>query len=381
MWYYNIGIVLSIFLAILIVSKKNKNLADWILSAWLIVIGIHIFLAYLFFSGESFKYSFLLGIESPIPLMHGPLLYLYVKSVSKYRVKLSDILLHFIPVILCYLYLIPFMIQPDNLKILVYTSGGKGYELYGLIQSISVQLSGVIYVLLSMRVLIVYRKTIRNTLSNLDKIQINWLFFLILSLACIWIAVILGNDTIVFFLAVVNAVLISFIGIDYAGVHASNADIEHIESQLEVNLNTTTVPDLIEFKDFDTESKVKYEKSSLSDEDAKMIHEQLIQLMSEKKLFVNPDLSLTVLANELDVNPNTLSQVINSLEGCSFYDYINRLRIEEFISKAKNLDNKNFTLLSIAYECGYNSKTSFNRNFKNAMKMSPSEYLETMKDH
>ena len=97
--------------------------------------------------------------------------------------------------------------------------------------------------------------------------------------------------------------------------------------------------------------------------------------MTNHKLFTESELTLAALAKTLDVHPNHLSQVINSYERKNFYDYINFQRVEEFKRLAPQPDNKNYTLLSMAYECGFNSKTSFNRNFRKVTGISPSEYL------
>lgn len=73
------------------------------------------------------------------------------------------------------------------------------------------------------------------------------------------------------------------------------------------------------------------------------------------------------LARQLDIHPNYISQVINSVEQKNFYDFINEHRVEEFKQLVSLSENQHFTLLALAFECGFNSKTSFNRNFKKAM--------------
>jgi AraC-type DNA-binding domain-containing proteins len=105
------------------------------------------------------------------------------------------------------------------------------------------------------------------------------------------------------------------------------------------------------------------------------MHALLRQVMDEKKLYTNPELTLAELAQALEVHPNNLSQVINTYEAKNFYDYINLKRIEEFKRIVALPENQRFTLLAIAHDCGFNSKTSFNRNFKNATGLSPREYL------
>ena len=92
--------------------------------------------------------------------------------------------------------------------------------------------------------------------------------------------------------------------------------------------------------------------------------------------YKDPDLTLNDLADKLDVHPNYLSQVINSNENKTFYDLINEKRVEAFIQKTSDAAHQQFTLLAIALDCGFNSKASFNRNFKKFTGQTPSDYLQ-----
>jgi AraC-like DNA-binding protein len=89
-----------------------------------------------------------------------------------------------------------------------------------------------------------------------------------------------------------------------------------------------------------------------------------MHLMAEQKPFKNPDLTLNELAGMLEVHPNYMSQVINSKEKKSFYDLINEKRVEEFIKLISQPSNQQYTLLAISFDCGFNSKASFNRNLR-----------------
>jgi AraC-like DNA-binding protein len=128
-------------------------------------------------------------------------------------------------------------------------------------------------------------------------------------------------------------------------------------------------------------TKPKYQKSSLTSDEAARIHAQLQQVMLKEKLFKNPELNLGELAESLSIHPNNLSQVINSFENKTFYDYINSLRIDEFKNLVADPQNNQYTLLSLAFECGFNSKTAFNRNFKKSTGLSPSEYMSKNSIH
>ncbi len=97
--------------------------------------------------------------------------------------------------------------------------------------------------------------------------------------------------------------------------------------------------------------------------------------MQSERLYLEPELTLAQLATHLAIHPNYLSQAINEREGVSFYDYINGLRVEEFKERAIFPENQKYTLLAVAFDCGFNSKSAFNRCFKKATGLSPTEYV------
>lgn len=102
----------------------------------------------------------------------------------------------------------------------------------------------------------------------------------------------------------------------------------------------------------------------------------LLQLLEQEKIFENPELSLTGMARLLKTNPAIVSKVINQGFGLNFNDFINQYRIEAVKQKLTASEHKIQTLLGIAFDCGFNSKATFNRAFKKAMSQSPKEWLE-----
>ena len=128
----------------------------------------------------------------------------------------------------------------------------------------------------------------------------------------------------------------------------------------------------------DTEKK-RYAKSGLNDEMANQIYAKLNELMPQQDLYKQDNLTLSDLAKQLDVHPNHLSQVINEKEEKNFYNYINSLRIKEFIRLASQAESEKFTLMSLAYDCGFNSKSTFNKHFKAFTQKTPSEFFREQK--
>jgi AraC-like DNA-binding protein len=103
---------------------------------------------------------------------------------------------------------------------------------------------------------------------------------------------------------------------------------------------------------------------------------KILQLLQTEKIYEDPELSLTQLAKQLKTNPTIISKVINQGFQLNFNDFINNYRIEAVKEKLKAGEQKTQTLLGIAYDCGFNSKATFNRAYKKVTGLSPKEWLE-----
>jgi AraC-like DNA-binding protein len=102
--------------------------------------------------------------------------------------------------------------------------------------------------------------------------------------------------------------------------------------------------------------------------------ERINQLMALEKIYLNENLNLREFALHLKADPNFISFILNNYLGGNFYDFVNRYRIEEVKNKLNNPDYKHLSLLGIALESGFNSKTTFNRVFKQVMGITPTEF-------
>lgn len=109
-------------------------------------------------------------------------------------------------------------------------------------------------------------------------------------------------------------------------------------------------------------------------EDLAGLKRQVEEFMAKDKPYTNPKLSLSELAGKLKVSQHILSRVINDGFEKNFFDFINSYRIDDFKKRVDNPRFKNYTLLSIAYEVGFNSKTAFNRSFKKITGQTPRDY-------
>ncbi|WP_240338261.1 AraC family transcriptional regulator [Aquimarina sp. BL5] len=115
-------------------------------------------------------------------------------------------------------------------------------------------------------------------------------------------------------------------------------------------------------------------KTTYSTNEMQSLQQQLETLMQKQKWYLNAELSLKSLSEKLDISDKKLSYLLNQYMQISFYDYINHFRVEEVKEKIKNPSFSQYTLLAIALECGFNSKTSFNRTFHRFESVTPSSF-------
>ncbi len=382
---YLSAIILSVFLSFVLITKRNKTSADYLLVTWLFTIGFNLFCYYLFLKNQFINFPSIIVFGFSIPLAHGPFLYLYTRNQTSHFPFAKTQLLHFLPLFLSVMLFLDFHLLPYDQKADVIINKGQGYESRLLINMYFVFFSGIIYVLLSLFRLLKYRKNLVYQFSNIEKINFNWLLYLIIWMMLIWLIVLFTrNDKLIYGSVSLFVIWIGYFGVKQVQVFSQINDQQknrtalsdnnlvpksNISKAENISINDSPVED----EDFVNQ---KYQKSSLTNQDVTDIYDRLKLLMYEKKPFTNPDLTLNELAQSLDIHPNYLSQVINSKEHKNFYDLVNERRVEEFKKLVSQSSNQKYTLMAIAYDSGFNSKASFNRNFKKYTGLTPTDYLQ-----
>jgi AraC-like DNA-binding protein len=358
------GISIAVFFELLLLSKKNKSSPDKILAVWMLVIAVHLSLFYMYFTGEIYNYPFLMGWAAPFPLLHGVFLYLYVGSLTNQLPgRKSLLLIHFLPAIAIVLYLIPFFTLPSEEKIAIFRNQGAGYEVFNRILVYAIGTSGVVYITWSGLLLRKHRRRILDRFSYQDKIDLQWLRILTWGMAGIWLLIFLRRDPDLYAGVAVFVFLIGFFGIRQVRIFPSE---------------TTPVPRTETPSLSAEQEREKYAKSGLTKERLEQLYQELVRLMKEDRVYTKTDLSIDDLASNLRVHANHLSQVINEKVGKNFYDFVNQYRLEEFKRILSDPRNHKHTLFALAIDCGFNSKSSFNRHFKKVSGQTPSQYFAAL---
>jgi len=360
----------ALFFIALLVQKKSRGLHDKILIYWLLYLSLYTGIYGLSAPWLFSDYPLLSVAFISLLLLHGPFLYWYIRVliIQSLRVKPIDFL-HFIPFALFNLFLIGVSLFPETavkirLDHLEVEHNSPGIFNFFLALT---ALSGPVYFGLSLALFKKHDINIFNNFSSLENIDLSWLRKLVYTFGVVW------------------TFLMAFAAIHHIfHLFSWNFCTDGLSLSLSVfiillgyfGLKQKEIFSGYEGSEFVTGrySEQKYAGSILKEADARMYAERLVSYMAEKKPYLNPDLNLPQLAGDLNIPSHYLSQVINQNTGHNFYDFINHYRVEEVKNKIIDPLYQKYSILGIAFDAGFNSKSAFNRAFKYITGQTPTHY-------
>jgi AraC-like DNA-binding protein len=377
-----IGFIQALFFAVLALTKKKKETPDYILAALFLMICYQLGVNYVIVSPElQEKYVHFIGTAGPLSMLYGPLLFFFIKNYISANQKFkTKYLLHFVPFILDHLdgfknfYLQPRQEKLEDLAEIMSGQPDADLSVFLIIRSIH----PVIYCLWSISVLKVHRRNIKKLFSfTSDKITLEWLWNLTWSMLIVGTSALALNLIIVFgdvvdwielrlIIMVIGAFWVFFLGY-YSIKKTPFYRSYHVEGF-----------DTLKYDNISMQSE-KYEKTRLKESDIPGLKKKLLDYMENEKPYFNKNLSIGELSEQIDVPTYQLSQLINDQLDKSFFEFVNSYRVEEVKQRFFDPKFSNLTLLGIAMECGFNSKASFNRIFKQLTNQTPTEYIRTKK--
>ena len=364
------GAIQALFFAGLLIRKQESSFDKKLLSVWFLFLGIH--LSLLFLLNKSFcndKYILTI-IHLTFPLLHYPIFYLYVKSLVNKTTKSHFIeLFHFAPYLIIFLLLSLF---PDNRDFLSISNHPNRLIHFNLILNL---VSGLTYMSLSLKLLKKYNKRIKQAFSSIDKINLKWLAHLIFSFCVVLLIgityIILTKGFQLNFNLSIDAFVYGSITffVFFIGFYSIKKTAFFSYQNFGEDVDATTSKQ---------NNKNKYDKYGLKKKEIPKLKETLLQYMDEKKPYLDCNLTLAQLAEKLNVYKHYLTQILNDELNQNFFDFINSYRIEEVKNRLAEKNSGQYTLLGIAFDSGFNSKSSFNRIFKNHTGITPSQYKKSL---
>jgi AraC-like DNA-binding protein len=366
------GLVTSIFYLLIILFTKANHTNKWSLILFIVLLNIS--LCPVLFMHTSW-FSPLL-INASFGLLWGPALYFYVVSLLRKKLKYKFLLVHALP-FLIYYSLSVFTSSdvlpgpPDSMGPHSQDMNSFSKIVFSIIQSISL-LGYSVYTLI---ILNKHERNIQDHFSYKDVyLTIRWSYGIIISFVSAYLCVMLAEQYIGRHLHLligdIQMVLITsfiyilgYLGIRQQPVYLSM--IDELDEILELETNT---------KEEEQSGKEKYVRNKLSEEVKEEYKGKLLAFLEEEKPYLQAKLSIADLSNALEIPKHFISQIINDSLGQTFYSFINSYRVKEVKKRIQEDEEDKYTLLAIAFDSGFNSKSGFNNNFKLETGMTPLEY-------
>lgn len=352
----SVGIILSLSLSTILLTKKGKrHLSVSLFGLLLLLTGLTLLNDMLTTSGISNQFQELYFLPLFYSLSIGPLFYLLVKSKNQIAFKWYDYLHLILPFVQAIVY---FAIGFRSIEFKSSLWENSSFPLYLKIESFLFSFSILTYGVLSRFLL--KKGSNKNYFWTKDLKQ--WLLkftngFLLIAIIelCFSIEEYFFNYPFGEIVLVLRScTLVTFVlWISFHGIK------QYFPTEI-------------------FHSKPKLSKSLIDETSLATYKQQLTKLLQEEKVYLNPDLNLKLLAQYLQVSEKICSNVLSQGLNSNFNQVINSYRIEAFKNKIHNGEHREYTLTSIAYDCGFDSKSTFNRAFKFATNMPPSQFVKSL---
>jgi AraC-like DNA-binding protein len=318
----------------------------------------------------------------PISLLPGPFLYFYLKSFKE-RITWKKVWPHFIVVLvylgLAYWNLSGLSKQYPNAKDVPIEVLSNPFTLFITISKSFIQ---ILYYFLSRKALISYQRSIHHLFSETSRISMNWGRFLVngyLVLNLLFLVIfpiILRFPDYFYLLLLINMTVAVFY--IYVACYKGVTQPTVWQAQAEIS-KETAVEEMQEVEVIEASHNGKEKKESkvpMQDTRLDGLAVRITALMENEKLYQETELTLHQLATKLEVPTYQVSQALNDGMKKNFYDLVNGYRVEEAKRLLLDSKNRNYTILSVGFEAGFNSKTTFNTVFKKFTGLTPTDFRD-----
>ena len=304
---------------------------------------------------------FMFPVSYSINTLLMPLLWLFAKKNFDTDFRFRPLqLLHFLPAIVCFM--ASLIISPEErMESILHEMTGDDTWIGNLNSSI-VFLQMICYFTVIFRFLHRKRKAIRDTVSDAEWVQKEWIVVFEYLFAALFVIVMvcyaIWPRTDAWLIQILNVVAMFYLVYN---------TIAHPVMPMKQTTAST---------DEESHESESATVAAMSNEQMQSVCEQATRYMSENKAYLRPDISLALFAKEINIPQRTLSRAINGCLGYNFFEFVNRMRVEEAKCRLQQLKASDFNIESIYTECGFRSRSTFFMVFKKMTGKTPAAWLE-----
>lgn len=367
------GLILSGFLF----GTKTNKIANRLLGLLTLTWSLTLIMFTFALKGFMNDYPHLLRTISHLEFAIFPLLYLFIKYLLKRYDKFNRRdLLHFIPLVFISFLFSKFYFESAETKYYLVSTNSGYYFILNVISDELLALQGIIYSVISLVLIKKYNTSVLNYRSNNDKLLIRFIGIGIVALFISWIIGTIAVNVDIFdiyvsvdlFIYVYLTIVFIIYLISYVAIRS-----EEIYKLSDEQLSDSVI----------TASSLSHPQAEKiqsypDNPEFDQLNEKLLIYMDDKKPYLNQDLSFKDITDDLQFSRNQLSGIINQIHGVNFYEFVNTYRVNEVKMKMADPNNKQYKIMTLAHDSGFNSKASFNRIFKQFTQHTPSQYMKSL---
>lgn len=311
------------------------------------------------------------GLAHPTPLLFGPLIYLYAVTASDHSRRFMRLdWLHFVPAALAVVGALPVYLLSGPAKLAWYEHAVQTGEVGWTVMVFTPLklLSGITYTVITLLFLRGHRARIKDNYSSLERVNLQWLWWLATAAAVVWVV----------------AVVVNLIQMPEGPTSQRGEDFIALGTALVIygiGFMALRQPEIFRFDTAEHAAALpepRYERSGLNEREADALKNALLSTMEREQPWKNKELTLADLAERLSTTPHKLSEVLNSQLEQTFYDFVNGYRVRYVQNRIGDEAVKHLKILALALDAGFASKSTFNDVFKKHTGRTPSDYRRSV---
>lgn len=359
--FYLFTSLIGLFIFVILNLKKGINrVGTFLMSLFVLLNSLFILHLSLYLINCQYYFPNTLLFSTVFPLLYGPLIYFYFKITAiNYSLKWTDVF-HLIPVIGLLVYISPFYVLSSIEKfVILFDQEDILTNEANLIMAAKI-ISLVLYGFLTFKIYYRSKKTSKKKFKLLWQRNIIAIYVTYVVTFVLYTSITSGFfDVPIFF----HLQILIVVGLVFYVAYITYVQPEVFKGEVKL---------------VDPIGIFKYKSSALTTSYSLELKEELLSLLDEDKIYRENGISLDLLSERLGTSRHNTSQVINEHFNLNFYELINKYRIDEAVYLIRNEMDGNLNIINIAYKVGFNNKVTFNKSFKKALLVTPTQFIKAL---